>query len=283
MDFEQIYQNIYPWLASSGLKIVAIVVIAVLFNLFGKMVIEKIVRKTVISDHFLTPEAEKKREDTLTKVFYGTLRVLVWLVVAMMILSEVGVNIGPLLAAAGIIGLAVGFGGQYIIRDILTGFFIILENQYRVGDMVDLDGTSGVVEDITLRSTVLRDLDGVVHHVPNGEIKKTANKSKDFSRVNLDIGVSYDADLKKVIDVVNRVGDELANDPEFKEKILEPPKFLRVHDLADSSVVIKILGKTKPLCEPDITGELRKRIKITFDQEGIEIPFPQMVIHKNKD
>jgi len=186
------------------------------------------------------------------------------------------------LAGAGIIGLAVGFGGQYLIRDLISGFFIIIENQYRVGDVVNFDGTGGLVEDISFRMTTLRDLDGTVHHIPHGEIKKVANLSKDFARVNLNIGVSYNSKLDHVIQIVNEVGNELSQDAQWKEFIIKPPQFLRVDDFADSSIVIKILGETQPLKQWEVTGELRKRIKIAFDNEGIEIPFPQRVIHQIK-
>jgi small conductance mechanosensitive channel len=193
-----------------------------------------------------------------------------------------GVAIGPLLAAAGIAGVAVGFGGQYLIRDLISGIFIIIENQYRTGDVVCFDSTCGLVESITLRMTTLRDLDGTVHHVPHGEIKTVSNLSKHFARVNLNVGVSYFSNLEHVIEVVNRVGKEMTNDPKWKDVILKAPQFLRVDDFADSAIVIKILGDTQPLKQWEVTGELRKRLKIAFDKEGIEIPFPQRTIHASK-
>jgi len=200
----------------------------------------------------------------------------------LMIFQEMGVAIGPLLAAAGIAGLAFGFGGQYLIRDLISGLFIIMENQYRIGDVVCFDKTCGLVEDISMRMTTLRDLDGIVHHVPHGEIKMVSNLSKQFARVNLNIGIAYNSDLERVISVVNRVGEELANDPAWREFIIKPPQFLRVDDFGDSAIIIKILGETKPLKQWDVTGELRKRLKIAFDREGIEIPFPQRVVHQVK-
>jgi len=284
MEFiqEQFSNLLLPWLLTGGIKIVGILVGVFVIHRFGKLVIDKVVRKTVDSDHFLTKDAEKKREDTLIRIFHGTLRVLIWIIAILMILSEISIDIGPLLAGAGILGLSFGFGGQYLIRDVISGLFLILENQFRVGDVVCLDDTCGLVEDITLRATVLRDLDGTVHHVPNGTINRASNLSKHFSRVNLNVGVSYNDDLEKVISVVNRVGKELFEDPAWKDKIIEAPKFLRVNDFADSSVEIKILGKTKPLQQWSVTGELRKRLKIAFDKEGIEIPFPQRTIHQPK-
>ncbi len=197
-----------------------------------------------------------------------------------MVIQEVGISIGPLLAGAGIIGLAVGFGGQYLIRDIISGFFIILENQYRIGDIISIDNTSGQVEDISLRMTTLRDLDGTVHHIPHGEIKKVSNLTKYFSRVNLNIGIGYKSNLDHVITVINKIGCDLYEDPNWKPFIIKAPSFLRVGDFGDSAIIVKILGETIPLKQWDVAGELRKRIKIAFDEEGIEIPFPQRVIHQ---
>ncbi len=265
---------------SSGAKIFVIALAAFLVRKFSGIFVEKLIKKVIVSDHFLTKEAEKKREDTLIRIISGSVSVIILLIAGLMVLQEFGIAIGPLLAAAGIAGLAFGFGGQYLIRDVISGLFIVLENQYRVGDVVCFDGTCGLVEDITLRMTTLRDLDGTVHHVPHGDVKKVSNLSKFYARVNLNIGISYNSDLEQVIGVVNRVGKELAEDQQWKEFITKPPQFLRVDDFADSAIIIKILGETKPIKQWDVAGELRKRLKIAFDKEGIEIPFPQRVIHK---
>lgn len=280
--FQKFIDNLIPWLAVHGIKILGIIIGAFVFAKIGKIFVEKFVRKVIISDHFLNKEAERKREDTLISIFANVLKIIIWIVALMMILAEFGVNIGPIIAGAGIVGLAVGFGAQNLIKNFISGFFIILENQYRVDDIVCLNDTCGLVEDITLRMTVLRDLDGTVHHIPNGDISKASNKSKFFARVNLDIGVGYNSDLEKVIKVVNKVGKDLAKDSEWKDAIIEPPQFLRVNDFGDSAIEIKILGDTKPLKQWDVTGELRKRLKVAFDKEGIEIPFPQRVIHQVK-
>ncbi|MFA5247984.1 MAG: mechanosensitive ion channel family protein [Patescibacteria group bacterium] len=280
---QTIMQNITPWLLEHGFKILSIFLAAWLFSRFGKIFIEKLIRKVVIADHFLTKEAEKKREDTLIRIFSATSNIVVFIIAILMILQEFGLAIGPLLAAAGIAGLALGFGGQYLIRDVISGLFIVLENQYRVGDVVCFDGTCGQVEDISLRMTTLRDLDGTVHHVPHGEIKKVSNLSKFYSRVNLNIGVSYSSNLEQVISVVNKVGQDLADDLAWKESIIKAPQFLRVDDFGDSAIIIKILGDTQPIKQWDVAGELRKRLKIAFDKEGIEIPFPQQVNHQAKN
>ncbi len=269
-----------PWILSHGIKIILIAVGSYFLNRFLSHAIEKIVRTAVVSDKYLSKEAEEKREDTLIRIFTWSGKILILFVAILTILQEIGIPIAPILAGAGIIGIAVGFGGQYLIKDIISGFFFILENQYRVGDVVNFDGTGGLVEDISLRMTTLRDLDGTVHHIPHGEITKVANLSKDFARINLNIGIAYAANLDHVIKIVNEVGDELSQDPQWKPFIIKSPQFLRVEDFADSSVVIKILGETQPLKQWEVTGELRKRIKIAFDNEGIEIPFPQRVVHR---
>ena len=275
--------NLMPWLLFHGLKILAILIGAFLIRRFARVVIEKIIRKAIVANNFLSPEAEKKREDTLISVFEGTFRAIIWIVAALMIIAELGVNIGPLLAGAGVIGLAIGFGAQYIIRDFFTGLFIILENQYRVGDVVCIKDICGEVENINLRMTILRDVDGAVHHIPNGEIKIATNKTKGFARVNLVIGVAYDADLEKVKQVINQVGQDMIKDSEWKDKIIKAPEFIRVENFSASSVDIKISGEVKPLEQWAVLGELRKRIKLAFDKQGIEIPFPQRVVRQLKD
>jgi small conductance mechanosensitive channel len=281
--FYQWSQKIIPWLLAHGIKIVLIILAALIVHKLVLKLIDKAVRIAVVPDPLSSIDAEKKREDTLIAIFSAALKIVILLIAGMMVLTEVGVMIGPLLAGAGIVGLAFGFGGQYLIRDIISGLFIILENQYRIGDVVNFDGTGGLVEKITLRMTTIRDQDGTVHHIPHGEIKKVSNLSKNFSRVNLNVDVAYDSDMKHVIDTVNRIGRELSEDPEWKEFIINPPLFLRINDLGESAVTIKILGETIPLKNWDVTGELRKRILVTFRSEGIEIPFPQKVVHMKTD
>jgi small conductance mechanosensitive channel len=275
-------EALIPWLLDHGVKIVLIAFGAWLLNNIICRVIVRAVRIAVVRDDNMSEEAEKKREDTLIRIFTGATRIIFLVLAILMILQEAGLQIGPILAGAGIAGLALGFGGQYLIKDIITGLFIILENQYRIGDVVDIDGTGGSVTDISLRKTTLRDLDGTVHHFPHGSITKVSNLSKDWARVNLDIGIAYNSNLEHVIKVVNMTGMEIAEDPAFKEFIITPPQFLRVNDFADSAIIIKILGDTKPLKQWEITGELRKRLKIAFDREGIEIPFPQRVVRQAK-
>ncbi len=282
IKFKEWGEMIIPWLITHGIRIVIIIIAAFLLNQLLSRIITKTVRVAIVKHETGSPEGETRRENTLIRIFNGALRIALLTIALLMVLQETGLEIAPILAGAGIVGLALGFGGQYLIRDIITGLFIILENQYRIGDVINVDGTGGSVEDISLRMTTLRDISGTVHHIPHGEIKRVSNLSKGFARVNLDIGISYNSNLEKVIRVVNDTGIELAGDPAYKEFIISPPRFLRVNEFADSAIIIKILGDTIPLKQWEITGELRKRLKIAFDKEGIEIPFPQRVIHQPK-
>lgn len=278
-QFSEYLQPLLQWLLNHGIKIAVIVVAAILTKSIAKKSIQRIVKAATHSDRPGTDEGEIKRMNTIVRIFSWTVSVLITVIAFMMIAQEFGLQIAPLLASAGIVGVAIGFGGQYLVRDVITGFFLIFENQYRIGDVVNMEGLGGVVEDISLRVTTLRDMNGTVHYIPHGEIKKVSNLSKQFAKVNLNVGVSYRTDLNKLIEVINRVGSELASDPNWKDLIDEAPAFLRVDSFDDSAISVKIVGVTKPLQQWSVTGELRKRIKEAFDAEGIEIPFPQRVIH----
>ncbi len=276
-----ILPQILSWFSNNGLKIAGIIVVVFLINKILQSVIEKLIRRLIVTDHFSSKEAEIKREDTLIKIMNSTVSVLVILIAGIMILQSLGIPIAPIIATAGIFGVAVGFGGQYVISDILSGLFIIIENQYRVGDVICVGDTCGSVEDISLRMTTIRDLDGTVHHISHSEIKKVSNFSKSYSRINMNIGVAYDSDLELVKSVINKVGEELAKDSNWKDLIINPPHFLRVNDFKDSSVEVKILGETSPGKQWEVAGEIRYRLKTAFDKEGIEIPFPQRVIRQS--
>ena len=199
-------------------------------------------------------------------------------IVLFTVLGQVGVNIGPALASLGIVGLAISFGAQSLIKDLINGIFILMENQYAIGDVVRVGGISGLVEEVNLRRTVLRDLDGVVHFIPNSEISTASNFTKEYSRVNLNVSVAYGEDLDRVIDVINRVCSAMSEEPVWKQKIIKPPQVLRVDNLGDSGIEIKILGDTRPIMQWEVMGELRRRIKKEFDREGIEIPWPHMKV-----
>lgn len=277
--FSQWFTNkLLPWLSEGGLKIVLILLVIVIVHYFGRRILDKIVRRVIDQSDYGSAAAERKREDTLIRIFHTTIAVILWTIGIIMILSEFGVDVGPLVAGAGLVGIAVGFGAQYLVRDVISGLFIILENQYRVGDVVELEGVSGNVEDITLRKTVVRDLDGAVHHIPNGEIKKSSNLSKDFARINIDIGVAYESDISQVERVINQVGLELSKDPDWSPRIKKAPEFVRINSFGDSAINIKILGDVEPQEQWAVAGEFRKRLKVAFDKEGINIPYPHTVV-----
>lgn len=278
MDFQTILENLIGWILGHGIKILGIIIAAFFANRAGKTFIDKIIRKAVKPTEARDGLAEKKREDTLIRMFTSVWTVLLWAVTVLMILPELGINIGPLLAGAGIVGIAVGFGAQKVIQDFLAGFFIVFEDQYRVGDSICINNICGGVEDLNLRRTVLRSADGVQHIIPNGQIKVVSNRSKEFSRVDVKVGVAYKEDANKVLAVLNQVSKELAEDPAWRDFIISPPKALGIDDFGESALMFTVRGDVVPGKQWDIARELRKRIKTAFDKEGIEIPFPQISV-----
>ena len=225
------------------------------------------------------PGAAKKRVTTLVGLLRTIAIVGLWAVVVIITLEQIGLNITPILAGAGIIGLAVGFGAQNLVRDLISGFFMVLEDQVRVGDVAIVNGTGGLVEVITFRTIVLRDLSGIVHIFPNGTINTLSNMTKVWSGYVMDVGVAYKEDTDHVVEVMRRVGDELRQDPDLGPKILEPIEIFGVDDFADSAVVIKARLKTHPIQQWGVGREYRRRLKKAFDAEGIEIPFPHRSIY----
>jgi len=274
------WATVVTWLIEHGIPILIILAVgAVLWFALNKF-LPPIVRRSVARTKYKeSKEGLEKRTNTLLSIFKGMGRILIVIIAIMMILDEVGVPVAPVLAGFGIAGVAIGFGAQYLIRDLIAGIFIILENQYRMGDVVRVADIAGLVEGITLRKTVLRDLDGIVHHVPNGEIRVASNFTRHFSRVNLNISVGYGTDLDHAISVINRVGKELAEDEKWRKVIKTPPQVLRVDNLGDSGIDIKILGDVKPIEQWGVMGELRLRLKKAFDAEGIEIPWPHTKVY----
>ena len=221
----------------------------------------------------------QKNIDTLSGVLTRAAKLTIIVVTVFLVMDQIGIDLAPLLVAAGAVAIGVGFAVQNLIRDVLSGSFIILENQYRIGDVVNIAGIGGLVEDINLRRTVLRDLDYKQHYIPNGQITTTTNYTKDKSRVNINIGVAYKTDLQHAIDVLNRVGQELANDEEWGPIILDPIQALRVDNFGDSAIEIKVLGEVLPIRQWDVAGQYRMRVKSAFDDEGIEIPFPHRTLY----
>lgn len=274
-------QQIQTWLLEHGVVIVVIMVVSYLVYRFIGFLIPEVIERSiqVRAKEGRAREEVNKRAKTLSGIFSSALGAIIAIVAVFMILSELGIDIAPLLAGAGVVGIAVGFGAQSLVKDIFSGIFIILEDQYGKGDVVQIAGISGLVEDINLRRTILRDQDGAVHSVPNGEVRVASNYTKDFGRVNLSISVAYGEDLDRVIAVLNRIGKELGEDAVFGRLITVAPQVLYVEKLGDSGIDIKIKGETKPSQQWAVTGELRKRIKKTFDAEGIEIPWPHIKLY----
>ena len=224
-------------------------------------------------------EEVQKNIRTLSDVIVGTSRAAIVVLTVFLSMDQIGVDLAPLLVAAGALAVGVGFAVQNLIRDVLGGIFITLENQYRVGDVVRIAGIGGLVEDINLRRTLLRDLDYRQHTIPNGTITTTTNYTKDKSRVNINIGVAYKTDLEQAFEVLNRVGQELTNDEEWGPIILDPIKALRVDSFGDSAIEIKVLGEVLPIRQWDVAGEYRLRVKRALDEAGIEIPFPHRTLY----
>jgi moderate conductance mechanosensitive channel len=220
-----------------------------------------------------------QRAETLGRVIRNLIAVVVWLIAGMLVLSEFGVSLAPILGAAGVAGLAIGFGAQSLVKDFFTGFFLLLENQIRQGDAVTIADHSGTVEAVTLRYVQLRDYDGHVHFVPNGMITSVVNKSRGFAHAVVNVGVSYSADLDQTMDVMRAVGAALRQDTAFADKVLGDLDMAGVEDLGDSAVVIRARLRTTPGDQWGIRREYLRRLKKALDQAGIEIPFPQVVMH----
>jgi small-conductance mechanosensitive channel len=267
------------WLGEYGWRIALIVGIAVMAIISVGEIIPRVVVRTLTRRPGERKDEVKKRSDTLSKVLVSTSQVFIVFIAIFMILSELEIDIAPILAGAGVVGIAIGFGAQGLIRDLVAGFFIIIENQYRVGDIVRIADVGGIVESINLRRTVLRDLDGTVHVVPNGEIRVANNLTKELSRINFNVSVGYGEDLDHVIGVINRVGQELAEDPEWNEIVLKAPQVLRVDNFGDSGIDIRVAGDTQPMRQWEVAGQLRLRLKREFDKEGIEIPWPHTKVY----
>ena len=271
-------ESIQLWFMSHGLLVLLIAAIGYLVYRLIRTVIPGIVESSMSS----RGRGRKAREDlarrvqTLSGALSTITGITILIIASFMILGEVGVDVTPLLATAGVAGIAIGLGAQSLIRDMIAGLFILMEDQYNKGDVVKVAGIAGLVEDITLKRTVLRDLDGIVHSIPNGEIKTASNYTKEYSRMNLDVPVAYGENLDRVIEVINRVGQEIAKDPVWGPKIRSAPQSLGVNKFGDSGVEIKVLGDTKPMMQWEVTREFRLRIKNAFDHEHIEIPFPHV-------
>lgn len=226
----------------------------------------------------LSRREREKRATTLAGIVRAASLVVILVIATIMVLGVFGYNVAPLLAGAGIVGIAVGFGAQNLVRDVITGFFILLENQYSVGDVVQINGVAGVVTHVGLRTTTLRDLEGATHIIPNGIIEMVSNITKEYSQALVDVEVAYKEDLDRVREVLLQVGRELMRDPEFGPHVLEEPQVLGVEAFGASGITIRMVCKTAADQKWNITRELRRRIKVAFDREGIEIPWPHQKV-----
>lgn len=219
-----------------------------------------------------------RRVETVAALVRSMASVAVWTIAVLMALGELGLNLGPLIAGAGIVGVAIGFGAQNLVRDFLSGIFMLIEDQYGVGDVIDAGPAVGTVESISLRSTRLRDVNGTVWHLPNGQIERVGNRSQQWARAVLDVGVSYQTDLAHATDVIRQTAQSMCDDPAYADSILSEPEVWGVEDLGADGVTIRIVMKTAPNEQLKVTRELRARIKKAFDEAGIEIPFAQRTI-----
>jgi small conductance mechanosensitive channel len=221
-------------------------------------------------------ERAHRRAETIALVLRSLSKTAIWVIAALMIMSELNLNLGPLLAGAGIVGVAVGFGSQALVKDFLSGMFMLIEDQFGVGDVIDAGEASGVVEGISLRTTRLRDVEGVVWHIPNGEIRRVGNQSQDWSRALLDVQVAHGTDLDRAQAVIKRVADELWNESEWSTVILAEPEVWGVEQLAAAGITIRLVVKTKPADQWKVQRTLRRRINDAFTAAGIQVPGVQL-------
>lgn len=280
MEIQELLTTTGEWVLASGLRIALVLILTGLALKIATTLAGRV-------GGFLTrgddDEELKKRSTTLVSVTRYALKVTIFLMATMIVLRELGIEIGPILAAAGVVGLAVGFGAQNLVQDVISGFFILLDDQVRVGDVVEVAGKSGLVERVSLRMVVLRDLAGNVHYVRNGQIGVVTNMTKGFSRYVLDIGVAYREDYDEVVGIVRAVDEELRADPDYRDDILEPVEILGLDEFGDSAVVIKARLTTRPIRQWATGREFRRRLKKAFDANGIEIPFPHRTLYMGQD
>lgn len=270
------------WLVSAVPSILVIIIFAVIALWSLRFLLKRI--KNMMLKHIeksgkTDVNEAQKRIDTLHGILKMSISVVIWLIIAMILLKKLGVDIAPLIAGAGIAGLAIGFGAQELVRDVISGFFILFEDQIRKGDVAIINGTGGLVEEIGLRTIRLRDLSGVVHVFQNGKINTLSNMTKEWSAMVFEIGVAYKEDTDQVVSVMKEIAESLQNDSEFNGKILEPLEVMGVDNFGDSAVVIKARFKTKPIQQWAVGREYRRRLKKAFDEQGIEIPFPHRTIY----
>jgi small-conductance mechanosensitive channel len=280
INFTEYVDQTVDWTIKSGPKVVVILVLMLIGMKLSHVVAGRIF--AFIGRRKQMDEEYKKRADTLSAIIGYLISATVVVTATLMILAELNIQISPVLAAAGVVGLAVGFGAQHLVQDVISGFFILLDDEIRVGDVVRIADKGGLVERLNLRMVVLRDLSGNVHYVRNGKIDIVTNMTKDYSRYVFDIGVAYREDVDEVIEVIRQVDEGLRNDPAFGPDILEPIEILGLDQFAESAVIIKARTKTKPIKQWGVAREFNRRLKKRFDEKDIEIPFPHMTLYPGK-
>jgi moderate conductance mechanosensitive channel len=268
-------------LTKTGLRIAIIMVVAFVIKLVSGRLITNL--KSYLKVKAEDNLEEYKRIDTLGRVFRYIVTIVISVIAVIQILNELGISIAPVLAAAGVVGVAIGFGAQSLVKDYFTGFVLLLENQVRQGDVVEVGSKSGFVEEVTLRYIKMRDYSGNVHYVPNGTITTVTNMSREFAFAVIDIGVAYRENIEQVMKVMETVGRSLRKDEDFKLKILDDMEMAGVDQLADSAVMIRCRFKVIPLAQWSVKREYFKRLKVAFDKKGIEIPFPHLTIYPGVD
>jgi small-conductance mechanosensitive channel len=273
-------EDLTQWLTQSGARILLLVLLAFAANRFAASVIRNAEHEIADGEDVKAHE-RRKRLHTVGATSRRFFSILIWSAATLMVLRELDVDITPVLTGAGILGLAVGFGAQTLVKDMISGLFLIAEDQVRIGDAAQINGIEGTIEEINLRTIVLRDVEGVVHTIANGEIRTLANRSKDFSYYVIDIGVGYDDDTDRVVEVVRDAARELLEDPEYAASILEPLEVLGVDAFKASEVTLRFRIRTLPMKQWDVGRELRRRIKIAFKKHGVRMPgTPTQVVIK---
>jgi len=270
MSLDLDLQTIIVWLSRTGVRIL-IIILASLLGYYLLRLISRQLERLVEVEEYATANEREQRCKTLSTILTSAGLVLIAAIAAVMILSELGLNVGPIIAGAGIAGLAIGLGAQTLVKDIISGFFILLENQFAIGDVISVRGINGEVEKMTLRATFLRDLEGTLHVIPNGEIHILSNKTKGWARAVVNVGVAYKEDVERVSAILERIGQEMWQDEGYRLLLLEEPAVSGVEELGGSTMTLRIMVKTQPGRQWDISRELRKRIKETFQKEGIEM------------
>ena len=269
------------WISQTGWKIFLIAGICFATYMMIRRFAPLAIRRTVRRQMKKRPKTEReKRVQTLVRLTTTTSAIGLGTLATFLVLQQLGVNITAPLVGFGVFGVAVAFGAQYLIRDFIAGFFVYLENQYNVGDVIKVGDIAGVVEEISLRRTILRDLDGARHIIPNGEIRTVSNLTQEWSRAHLNISVAYKEDLDRVMALMRQTWEEMKQDPDWGSFMLsETPWLLRVNEFGDSGIIIKMVGETRPIMQWGVMGEFRRRIKKVFDEHGIEIPWPHTKVY----